>query len=104
MTKLNNLDRDICKRKSRGSDTSKEAHDRIRPHKEKVISKILDWAREVESLTSHDVAEHFGKSKNEISGRLSELVRDGILEKTGERRNGCHVLRIARNGGQLRLF
>ena len=43
-----------------------------------------------------DVARELGKTPNEISGRLSELKASGHLIDTGEREEGCAVLRRVR--------
>lgn len=46
------------------------------------------------AFTLKDAMRHFGRPANEVSPRLSELKADGILEPTGDRREGCAVLRL----------
>jgi Fic family protein len=47
-------------------------------------------------LTSKQVAYALGRPLNAISGRLSELLAMGELERTGARMDGAAVLRVRR--------
>ena len=42
--------------------------------------------------TDKEIAVHFGKGINELSGRRSELLRSELIVETGQSRNGCGVV------------
>lgn len=86
---------DPSARKSRGSQESADAHERIAHTKSDWYAKIMKLAkaRDGYGVTLHEVCNAYGKKPNELSGRLSELVlKLKWLKKSGERRNGCAVL------------
>ena len=102
---LQHHDFDICERKSRRSATSFEAHESIKFEKSRMRDEILKWAKTFGPFTLKDAMEAFGiTSANKISGRLSELKRDGEIYETGQRREKCAVHDIARAGEQFSLF
>lgn len=45
-------------------------------------------------MTSKEIADHLCKRLNVISGRLSELLRDLLIYRTGETRDGAAVLTL----------
>jgi hypothetical protein len=52
---------------------------------------IRNWVMKQKSGgTLQEAADHFDKGMNAISGRFTELVRDGQMLKLG-RRNGCAI-------------
>ena len=97
-------DSDICERKARRAETSIEAHESIKHSKQNMRERILTWAVGFGPFTLKDVCDRFGMERNQVSGRLSELKLCGELVATGERRDKCAVLDIARKEAQLRLF
>src|SRR5947209_6629112 len=48
--------------------------------------KILNYLREQGPSTIFEVAAHLGLYDHQISGRFSELERDQLIEKSGQRR------------------
>lgn len=53
--------------------------------------RILELSQRAEGVTTDEAAEEMGRNPNELSGRFSELVRDGQLERPG-------ITRPTRNG------
>jgi len=86
---------DICERKHCGVLTSKRAFDRAK----KTMTQIrLDVLMAVEKsldhgLTAKEYAEQTGRPLNAVSGRFSELARDGWIERSDKRRDGAAVWR-----------
>lgn len=82
---------DICQRKHRNNPESKFAFrvikDRITASQERILNAI----RMSDGLTCDEIAVMFDATPNEISGRCSELKRDGKIYKSGTRktRSGC---------------
>lgn len=72
-------DRDICANRHGGAETSREAHERVRPHKREVYERILAIVRERGSATVHELSEALATYPSSISGRLSELKILGRL-------------------------
>lgn len=86
---------DVCERKHGGNAESQAAFERLSEHLTEsrqdvlfAVSKKLDGG-----ATSKEVADALGKPLNAISGRLTELAREGWIERTGERRDGAAVWR-----------
>lgn len=52
------------------------------------VSKSLDHG-----LTAKEYAEQTGRPLNTISGRFTELARDGWIERNDDRRDGAAVWR-----------
>lgn len=94
------INKDPSARKHGGAETSIEAHERVKPTKEAMYRRIMDLARVRGDygLTVHEVCGAFGKTPNEVSGRLSELVHKlKWLKKNGEKRNGAAILIVRTN-------
>lgn len=58
--------------------------------------QILAFISFMGKATSKAIARELGKPLNAVSGRVSELKALGEIEETGERDEGCNVLRIRR--------
>lgn len=43
-------------------------------------------------LTVKDLEHLMGKSKNTFSGRITRLLKGGLVKDSGERRDGCRVI------------
>lgn len=89
-------------------DTSSAAHARIAPAKAAIRKRILDFAieRGRRGFTADELAAAWNCSHNHSSPRIAELVADGQLIPTGERRrtrSGCtaHVFVARRFAQQL---
>ena len=84
---------DICARKHGGSPESVEAHKTIRgglhAQRERVYAEIRSESDQ--GLTVDECAVVMSTTPNAISGRFSELARDGRIQKIGQRktRSGC---------------
>lgn len=55
---------------------------------------VLALFEEHRELTCKEVAEMMGKPMHSVSGRLTFLARDGVIEDSGERRDGGRVMRL----------
>jgi hypothetical protein len=91
------MSNDPSRNRSRGSQESADAHEKVMYSKTEMYERILKLARARGSygITVKEVAASFGKTPNEVSGRLSELrIHFKKLRKTGERRYGAAVLEI----------
>jgi hypothetical protein len=89
---------DITARKHGGNPQSEDAFQRQAPHIGRDQGEIMAWlmARGDRGGTAKEYAHDAGRELNTISGRFSELKRDGKIVPTGERRDGCAVYRIGR--------
>jgi len=85
---------DICAKKHGGNPESAEAHKAIRgsihAQREQVYAVIKQWTNRG-GITVDEYAESRRTTPNAISGRFSELARDGRIVKAGRRktRSGC---------------
>lgn len=84
--------KDICKSRHRGNTESDAAFDKTKdaiPHQRQ---KVFDAIQKRPKLgfTCKELAEMWGVGMNAISGRFSELKRDGMIVKVGVR-DGCGV-------------
>lgn len=86
-------ERDISARKHQGNPLSEEAFERLRPSLPAQRAAVLEYIRSRGELgaTSKEVAGYLARALNCISGRLSELKRDGDIVGTERRRDGCQV-------------
>lgn len=82
---------DICSRKHKGNEESRGAFealkDRLPLHRARVLKAIRDSDG---GLTVDEIAQKLGVTPNMVSGRASELKRDGMIRRNGTRltRNG----------------
>lgn len=83
---------DICERKHKGNPESVSAFNVVKEKMSANQERILDAIkRSPDGLTCDALAVIFHATPNEISGRCSELKRDGKIYKSGTRktRSGC---------------
>ncbi len=83
---------DITARKHKGNDQSTAAFHVIKDKINASQERILNAIRQMDSgMTVDELSVYFGATPNEISGRCSELKRDGKIYKSGTRktRSGC---------------
>jgi Fic family protein len=96
---------DICKRKHGGNAESDEAH---RSRKPKASSQKA-WALKAivtakrKGLTVDELAEIWGVGLNAISGRFSELHKEGLIERLEDSQGG-RVRRDTRSGGKAAVW
>lgn len=96
---------DVCSRKHGGNQQSELSNARIHSRKEIDRDRILKLAeaRGSYGITVKEVAAAFGKFPNCVSGRLTELKNETLLEPNGEEREHSAVLIIPAKG-QLDLL
>jgi predicted ArsR family transcriptional regulator len=83
------MDRDICENRHGGNPESVEAFlttPATCRTKQRLAIQTLAKQRGLRGITTDEVAQHFDAPPNSISGRLSELKRDGLLVETQQRR------------------
>lgn len=88
-----NTEIDICAKKHGEAETSRAAFERTRatlPDARNDVYFAVDMRGDM-GLTAKEYAEQSGKPLNAVSGRFSELKKDGRIIKNGERRDGCAV-------------
>jgi len=86
---------DVCERKHGGVFTSRQAFERAKPNLTQSRQDVL-LAVEMSlgfGITAKEYAEKSNKPLNAVSGRFTELARDGWIERTSERRDGAAVWR-----------
>ena len=86
---------DVSARKHQGSPTSVAANAKASKSKTAWRYLCFDYIKRHGPATLEEICDHFGKTPNQLSGRLSALRFDGKIEKTGEVRNGFAVYRAA---------
>jgi len=82
---------DICSNKHKGNESSELAM----PSKEAKANDrriILNMLRE-RDMTSKIICAKMGKPLHCVTPRISELKRDGLVRETGERSEGCAILK-----------
>lgn len=94
------LSDDICSNRHKQNPQSRAANKRV--NKEVDRLRVLTIIREQGQATSKQIASIMGKDLHKISGRISELKSDAIIEETGAKRDGCALLKIASK--QLHFF
>lgn len=85
---------DICQNRHKNNPQSVEVNKTI--DKAAWRQKICAYAETVKDFTLNEMCRHFGKEKNCLSGRLSEMKMAGLLEDTGNTRERCAVLRLVK--------
>ena len=85
---------DITAAKSHSPATSREANIRVAPRKAQDRDRILGYLRWSGTATLRDIESMLRMKTQTASARLSELKATGEIEVTGERREGCAVVRI----------
>jgi len=85
---------DICERKHGHNQESVAANQQIASHKRnlqaKVYELILRYAHV--GITLKEIVRLSGIPINSVSGRISELKADGVVQPNGQIREGCAVL------------
>lgn len=86
---------DITISRHRGAVTSIEANERLKPFKRLQKHQVFAVAKQLPDFTLKEVCREMGKQPNEISGRVTQLLADGLIEIIdGERREGCRVYKV----------
>ena len=91
---------DICMNRHKNNPQSLAANKRVnREHDRK---RILEFLAQRGRSYSKQIAEALGKPLHTISGRLSELKEEQIIEETGNKLEGCAELKLVNQ--QLTFF
>lgn len=84
---------DITSRKHGGNECSTSAHVKIAPMLRGSRQGVFDLIRDSgqRGMTCDEIAAFLGKGENAVSGRITELLRDGRIKRDGTRktRSGC---------------
>lgn len=83
---------DICINRHQGNAQSLIANKRVQ--KERDRATVLAIIIKTGKSHSKEIARLMNKQLNQISGRISELKANEIIEETGERIDGCAVYRL----------
>lgn len=87
--------KDVTQNRHKGAETSVKAHKRIRSglqaRREAIYASIKSYGIATNGITVDELAYFWKTTPNAISGRFSELARDGRIKKIGTRktRSGC---------------
>jgi predicted transcriptional regulator len=87
---------DICRSRHRDNKESRDANPAgvVKKQVQKVVLSLLQIKSH--GMTSKEIADVLDRPLNAISGRISELKALGLVEPTGERKEGCAVLRLVK--------
>jgi len=86
---------DICQAKHGGNQQSIEAYESALPSMAKARRSVLEAVRQAmdAGITAKEYAERSGRQLNTVSGRFSELSREGWIKRTNRTRNKSAVWR-----------
>ena len=59
---------------------------------EKRVYEIISFTNFGEGMTLKEIARQMKKQSNQISGRITALLKKGLVKDSGERREGCRVI------------
>lgn len=99
---------DIAINRHRGNPQSKDANLRVEASKSVMRKRIVEKITKYGSSHLKELCRIFDKHPNEISGRLTELKADGVIEEKKDHNNNtvrkehCAVLQLKSN--QTSLF
>lgn len=88
--------------KGRDNPESRDAFKKIERRRSLSITKIVNLLRIEGPMTCKELSEKMDVPIHHVSGRISEGKAMGLIEKTGERRDGAAVVR-ALGGRQAEL-
>lgn len=87
---------DICEAKHGGNQQSIEAYQKALPRMAESRKQVLIAVRQAmdSGITAKEYAARSGRQLNAISGRFSELAREGWIERTNRTRNKSAVWKV----------
>ncbi len=87
---------DICKGKHGGNEHSNLAYQAALPSMAQARRSVLEAIGQAmdAGITAKEYAEKSGRQLNTVSGRFSELARDGWIERSNETRNRSAVWKL----------
>lgn len=74
--------------------TSRAAAHRINPHAKRLQKMVLENLEHVGAATWKEVSARLHKDTRSVQPRFSELKKLGMIEDTGDRRDGCAVMMV----------
>lgn len=77
---------DVCRNRHGGDRESEAANRRVNKTKDKALIHNLIKATQQEGITLDELSILLKRAPNQISGRISELKRDGFVIANGQRR------------------
>ncbi len=83
---------DICANRHKQADTSVEANKTVKKARDR--EAVFTTLSVLKRGTLKDIAKVMCRTINEISGRLTELHKDGRIQITKDRRDGCRVYEV----------
>jgi hypothetical protein len=87
---------DLCAGKHGGDEASEAAFVRASTKMRERQQEVIEMLKAHGSLTTADIARIANTDRNVYDPRCTELRAMGVIERTGEMRGGCHVLRLVR--------
>lgn len=79
--------KDVCSKRHGGNPESEAAHEQVKSGKADMWQRILDWGRkQPQGFTASEATAAFGGNPNHVAPRISELLAQGRLVRTGEKR------------------
>ena len=87
---------DICANRHRGNPESVAANPAPERKRKDILEivEVMMMCEWVGGVTSKQIAKTLQRPLHCISGRVSELLAAGVIERTGERWEGCSMLRL----------
>ena len=81
------VETDICQNRHKGNPQSESAFESIRKELplRRALCLVLIHKAASKGLTVHELSEQLGTTPNAVSGRLTELKREGLICKIGTR-------------------
>jgi len=86
--------KDVTRNRHRGNAESEAAYESVKHRMSADRHTILTYMRFSGPQTSKELSLNLQINYTTMSARLSELKAMGLIEKTGERREGCAVVRV----------
>lgn len=82
---------DICTNRHKGNPESVEAFQSVKDRLTSAQKRVFDYIVLCQGATVDEIAIALDKTPNSISGRVTELLRDGKIKREGRRktRSGC---------------
>jgi predicted HTH transcriptional regulator len=80
-----NLSDDICRNRHGNEPESQKAHQRTLPNKMQDRSRIIAYLTETGGHTAEEIERALKIHRSTVSARMSEMKRDGLIEKIGRR-------------------
>ena len=94
---------DICAKRHKDNPESRDAFETILPHLGRLQHAVLEYAAVRSPITVKMVVRDLEMLHQTAGARMAELKQQGLLEKTGQRRDACALLQITDLGKRTLL-